>query len=177
MKKQTIALIKKDFHFGGGLEKVTTKIVGALMDAGMEVSFYTSKEGKLPCATYTHAPKGFLKSQQLKKFDRWACEKTAKYDVIFSMDRCSRQTHHRAGNGVHAAYLDLRATLEGPLQRLSFALNPLHRLHLQLEKMTFESSETRVIIVNSAMVRHQILHYYNTPPSKIHVIHNGGLLS
>ena len=89
------------------------------------------------------------------------------------MDRCSRQTHHRAGSGVHAAYLDLRSQMEGPLKRLSFALNPLHHFQLKLEKQTFESPETEVIIVNSEMVRQQILTYYKTESSKIHVVHNG----
>ncbi len=31
----------------------------------------------------------------------------------------------------------------------------------------------RGIIVNSHLVRHQILEYYSTSPAKIHVIHNG----
>ena len=89
------------------------------------------------------------------------------------MDRCSFQTHHRAGNGVHKAYLDLRAQFEGRFKKWSFALNPLHQLQLQIEKKTFESEQTQTIIVNSAMVRQQILNYYNTSSSKIHVIHNG----
>jgi UDP-glucose:(heptosyl)LPS alpha-1,3-glucosyltransferase len=171
MKK--LALIKKDFHAQGGLEKVTTRILEALLERGVDISLFTSSPSTALCPTYSYKPKGILKVQKLKDFDLWLTQQTAGHDIVFSMDRCSRQTHHRAGNGVHAAYLDLRAQVEGRLRRLSFAINPLHRFQLELEKRTFEAKETEVIIVNSGMVQTQILKYYNTPPSKIHVVHNG----
>jgi len=170
---KTLALVKKDFHSQGGLEKVTTKILEALLERAAQVSLYTSSTSSHLCPTFTYKPKGFLKVQKLKDFDRWIKQQTAHHDVIFSMDRCSFQTHHRAGNGVHAAYLDLRSEFEGPLRKLSFALNPLHRFQLELERKTFESDSTKIIIVNSEMVKNQILKYYKTPPSKIHVVHNG----
>lgn len=171
MKK--LALIKKDFHAQGGLEKVTTRILEALLERSIDVSLFTASPSTTLCPTYSYKPKGFLKVQKLKDFDRWLSEQTANHDVVFSMDRCSRQTHHRAGNGVHAAYLDLRAQVEGRLRELSFAINPLHRFQLELERKTFEAEETEAIIVNSGMVQTQILKYYKTPPSKIHVVHNG----
>lgn len=161
MKK--LALIKRDSHSAGGLEKMTSLILDALTAKGADVSVFS---------TDCYQPRGLIKAQKIKDFDRYLSTKTASFDVIFSMDRASRQTHHRAGNGVHAAYLNLRAQTEGRLKKWSFAANPLHRMHLQLEKQTFESPQTQIIIVNSAMVRSQILHYYNTPASKIHVIHN-----
>ena len=173
MKKTSLTLIKKDLHFSGGLEKVTLRIVHTFIKKGIHVSLYTSSTASLPCFVFSYKPKGLLKVQRLKDFDAWLSEKTAQDSTVFSMDRCSSQTHHRAGNGVHAAYLDLRSEIEGPLSRLSFFLNPLHRFQLKLEKQTFESSKTQVIIVNSDMVRQQILKYYKTDPSKIHVVHNG----
>lgn len=157
----SLAIIKKELHASGGLEKVTRRLVDEFQNRGIEVTVYS---------TNSYTPKGFFKFQQLKDFDLWASKEAAKHPVVLSMDRSSFQTHHRAGNGVHAAYLDIRAQTEG---RLRFALNPLHRLQLSLEKKTFESPETKAIIVNSHMVKEQILNYYKTPSSKIHVIHNG----
>ncbi len=173
MKKPSLAIIKKDFHFSGGLEKVASRILDVFMKKEIDVTVYTSSKAPFPCPSISYQPKGLLKVQRLKDFDRWAALQTTKHPVIFSMDRCSRQTHHRAGNGVHAAYLDIRSQIEGRLRELSFTLNPLHRLQIALEKRTFESPETKVIIVNSAMVRQQILNFYKTPAKKIHVIHNG----
>ncbi len=173
MKKPSLALIKKDFHSSGGLEKAASRIIHAFLKKGTDVTLYTASSASFPCPTLSYSPKGLLKVQKLKDFDRWLFEQTAQHSVIFSMDRCSRQTHHRAGNGVHAAYLDLRSQIEGPLRGLSFSLNPLHRFQLKLEKQTFESPETQAIIVNSEMVKQQILKYYKTNASKIHVVHNG----
>ncbi len=173
MTNPSLAIIKKEMHFDGGIEKVTNRLLLAFLNKGVDVSFYTSADASLPCTTFSHRPKGLLKVSRMKDFDQWAQKESRKHSIVFSMDRCSYQTHHRAGNGVHAAYLDLRSQTEGKLKKLSFALNPLHRLQLKLERKTFESPETKVIIVNSEMVKNQIVAYYNTPASKITVVHNG----
>lgn len=181
MKK--LAFIKKDFHSAGGLEKVTSQLINALLKKGVEVTLFTTSSPSFHQRSSfnrdpklcIYQPQGLFKAQKLRDFNRWLSEKISltSFDAVFSMDRSSVQTHHRAGNGVHAAYLDLRIQLEGLFKKWSFAINPLHRVQLQLEEQTFESPLTRSIIVNSHMVQKQILDYYNTPVEKIHVIHNG----
>lgn len=172
---------------------MTSRLLDALLKKGLDITLFTTSSSPLSRQNSSHLwddtgnstsnppkirvykPKGLFKAQKLHDFDQWLSHKISlsSFDVVFSMDRCSVQTHHRAGNGVHAAYLNLRATLEGRLKKWSFSLNPLHRVQLQLEKQTFESSQTQSIIVNSIMVQKQVLDYYNTPPEKIHVIYNG----
>jgi len=159
-----IAIIKKEFHAAGGLEKVTRRISTALKERGCDITLFTSDN--VP----TKSRLGFKK---LLEFDREYKKLVKGFDIVLSMDRASFQTHHRAGNGVHAAYLELRRQHEGFFKGVSFALNPLHRVILRLEKATFEDPHLRGVIVNSNLVRDQILHYYATPPEKIHVIHNG----
>jgi UDP-glucose:(heptosyl)LPS alpha-1,3-glucosyltransferase len=44
---------------------------------------------------------------------------------------------------------------------------------LKLEKATFEDPHLRGVIVNSHLVKNQILAHYSTSAEKIHVIHNG----
>jgi len=176
MKK--IALIKKDFGSGpiGGLEKVTEKIIEAFQERKRVVSLLTTGHTIQPNEVIRYSLQSKLKFNQIKEFDRWCFQMTrfsSRYDVVFSIDRSSFQTHHRAGNGVHAAYLDLRRKRETFLKSLSFYCNPLHRTFLDLEKKTFESFFLQKLIVNSYLVKNQILHYYSTPEEKIHVIHNG----
>ncbi|MBS0647619.1 MAG: glycosyltransferase family 4 protein [Verrucomicrobia bacterium] len=170
---KTAAILKKDFHGQGGLEKSTWRIIQAFKDHGADVTLITSNQVAAPCPVLSCALDSKLKFLKLKEFDVWCRTKTPSFDVVFSMDRCSYQTHHRAGNGVHAAYLDLRRQREGFFKSLSFLLNPLHHVILNLEKATFEDPHLRGIIVNSAFVKNQILHYYSTDPQKIHVVHNG----
>jgi len=172
---KTVAIIKKDFHSHGGLEKSSWRIIQALKERGATVTLLTAHEVSAPCTVLSCSLDSKLKFLKLKEFDAW-CQSTVKsqpFDVVFSMDRASFQTHHRAGNGVHAAYLALRKQKEGFLKRLSFKLNPLHSMMLKLEKATFEDPHVKGIIVNSTYVKNQILQFYAADPSKIHVVHNG----
>jgi UDP-glucose:(heptosyl)LPS alpha-1,3-glucosyltransferase len=89
------------------------------------------------------------------------------------MDRNSFQTHLRAGNGVHAAYLEMRKKSEGFLKGLTFPLNPLHHALLNIEKTSFEHPDLQLLFVNSYMVREQVLKFYSTDPEKVRVVHNG----
>jgi UDP-glucose:(heptosyl)LPS alpha-1,3-glucosyltransferase len=161
-----IALVKKDFSptRTGGLEKVFSRLLDTFQEQGHTV-------------TVIHSPgiKTLFKFRELQQFDRYCTQtlKKSSFDIILSLDRTSFQTHHRAGNGVHAAYLDLRRRYESRLWSWSFPLNPLHRTTLLLEKKTFEDPNLRGLIVNSHLVRSQVLQFYSTPSEKIHVIHNG----
>jgi UDP-glucose:(heptosyl)LPS alpha-1,3-glucosyltransferase len=170
---KTAAILKKDFHGQGGLEKSTWRIIQAFKDHGADVTLITSNDVAAPCPVLSCSLESKFKFLKLKEFDAWCRTKTPSFDVVFSMDRSSYQTHHRAGNGVHAAYLDLRRKKEGFFKSLSFTLNPLHHVILSLEKATFEDPHLRGIIVNSAFVKNQILQYYSTDPQKIHIVHNG----
>ncbi len=131
-----IAIVKRSFAAHGGLEKQATRLAGALQERGCAVN----------CVSQIDDPEA--------------------YDVILGIDRTLCQTHHRAGNGVHAAYLQAR---ERPLS----ALMPRHRRTLNLEKSMLTSPTLRHIITNSEMVRGEFTRLYNYDPEKITTIHNG----
>ncbi|MBI3212037.1 MAG: glycosyltransferase family 4 protein [Simkania negevensis] len=56
---------------------------------------------------------------------------------------------------------------------ISPRFNPLHQKILEIEKIAFEDPKLRLLFTNSHMVKGEIIRYYNTPPEKIQVIHNG----
>ena len=80
----------------------------------------------------------------------------------FSLDRISSADVYRAGDGVHKEFLKIKKKSK---------LNPLHPLYLNLEKKCFVNSQK--IIVNSNMVKNQILHNYNINEDKIRIVYNG----
>jgi UDP-glucose:(heptosyl)LPS alpha-1,3-glucosyltransferase len=85
-----------------------------------------------------------------------------KSKVFFSLDRITCPDIHRAGDGVHKAFLKSKG----------FSLNPLHLSYLWLEKRTFKNA--KVIIANSELVKDQILEYYpEVLKEKIHIVYNG----
>jgi UDP-glucose:(heptosyl)LPS alpha-1,3-glucosyltransferase len=89
------------------------------------------------------------------------------------MDRNTKQTHIRLGNGTHQTYLARRCLFESPVKKLSFSLNPLHKKILQIEKKAFENPSLKKLITNSQMVKDELLNYYDINEEKIVVSHNG----
>jgi UDP-glucose:(heptosyl)LPS alpha-1,3-glucosyltransferase len=175
-----VTLIKSELFRTGGLEKYTWQLAQDFCSLGAKVTLLTSgspssffehpllKVVSLP----THSPLSVINVLQFDK----ACNAYLvdhRSPVIFSLDRLRFQTHIRAGNGVHAAYLQRRKQEEGLMKKLSFAINPLHRTILSLEKKAFEHPDLKMLFTNSEMVKKEILQFYNTDPQKIHVVHNG----
>jgi UDP-glucose:(heptosyl)LPS alpha-1,3-glucosyltransferase len=176
--KQHVVLLKSRATNLGGLEKSASRIATAFVEKGARVSVLTT--GPQPknssevsfYAIQTIPWPSFIRMEQFDKFTRsWLKNNPA--DLVFGMDRNREQTHIRAGNGVHDAYLQSRIFTEGKLKAFSCRLNPMHRKILELEKNAFENPRLKKLFTNSNMVREQILERYNTDPAKIQVIHNG----
>lgn len=173
-----VVILKSLASLAGGLEKSASRIISAFVDRGAQVSVLTT--GKTPpnlpqvsfYSANTWSWPSFLKMEQFDRFTKeWIKHHQA--DLVFGMDRNREQTHIRAGNGVHDAYLQSRRFTEGRLKELSCHLNPMHRKILQLEKIAFEHPRLKKIFANSHMVRNQILERYKVDPANIDVIHNG----
>lgn len=176
----SITILKSRLDQKGGLEKYTWEIARAFCEAQCPVTILTTGHVKAPFPS-SHLqiisfpidhPFSYLNVQ---KFDQ-ACLRYLKEHpspIVFGLDRNSEQTHIRAGNGAHAAYLRRRAHEEGVCKSLSFRFNPLHRSLLAIEKASFESPRLRKLFTNSHMVKNEILELYDIPPEKIQVVHNG----
>jgi UDP-glucose:(heptosyl)LPS alpha-1,3-glucosyltransferase len=157
-----VVLLKSRAKHAGGLEKVARRIGDGFRARGAEV-VELSPGNEWP------------KFRRIGKFDRTVESYLRDHpaDIVFGMDRNKTQTHFRAGNGSHRAFIESRLLSEGRLKYLSCLLNPLHRKILSNEKLAFESPALKKLFVNSHMVERQILETYATDPKKIAVIHNG----
>ena len=174
-----VILLKQRLGSQGGLEKYARRIAAGFLSVEANVSLLTADANGqilLPGIS-VHSVKtsrwpSFLRMEQYDRFVQDYLEKNPA-QIVFGMGRNRIQTHLRAGNGVHAAYLKNRALAEGKLKQLSCFLNPLHRKILQFEKCAFENPNLRKLYTNSYQVRHEILDHYTVDPAKIEVIHNG----
>jgi UDP-glucose:(heptosyl)LPS alpha-1,3-glucosyltransferase len=175
-----IVLLKSRARNRGGLEKAAGRIASAFVERGNRVSILTTGTSNAPeqdglISVYplkTASWPAFLRMEQFDGFvQEWLKNHPA--ELIFGMDRNRKQTHIRAGNGVHDAYLKSRIHTEGKLKYYSCLLNPMHRKILQIEKEAFEDQGLKKLFTNSNMVKKEILNTYSTPSSKIQVIHNG----
>jgi UDP-glucose:(heptosyl)LPS alpha-1,3-glucosyltransferase len=180
MARKRIAFLKSQILKLGGLEKYTLRLARECAFAGHEVFLLTTDyegETKGPFTVVNLGKRLPISCLHLLSFDFKCKNYLNKYpmDIVFGMDRnfCF-QTHYRAGNGVHAAYLDRRKKECSWLKKCSIALNPLHHLILQMEKKTFESDNLKVLFTNSLMVAKEVQHYYpRIDPKKICTVHNG----
>lgn len=80
----------------------------------------------------------------------------------FSLERITCPDIYRAGDGVHKVYLSVEKKSK---------FNPLHPVYLYLEKRCFKNA--KLIIVNSKMIKKQIIKTYDIDLSKIVLIRNG----
>ncbi len=167
-----VALLARKFDQGGGLEKSARALAKSFSMHGADVTLLT-QEASEKYRSIEIPKRGFLSYRKLKNYDI-DCQKVLKqesFDIIFGLERNSSQTHYRAGSGVHRTYLQRRNELEP--KAIPFAINPLHRTILQLEKSCFEDPKLRILFTNSKMVKEEILEHYQTAPEKISVIYNG----
>lgn len=173
-----VVLLKSRAQQQGGLEKAASRIANAFVKQGARLSLLTTGLDHPFSTNISIVPfqtvrwPSFIKMEQ---FDRQAQEwiRKEKPDLVFGMDRNRYQTHFRAGNGVHLAYLKSRILTEGKWKYYSCMINPMHRKILEMEKTALENPDLKKIIANSHMVRNQILDHYNVDEKKIVVIHNG----
>lgn len=178
--KPEITLIKSELFRKGGLEKYTWQIARDFCSLGHPLTVLTSgvKEPPFsdPLMNVVSLPVSHSFSVlNVLHFDNACSDYLSRHPtpIVFSLDRNRFQTHIRAGNGVHAAYLKHRVEEEGVLKTLSFTLNPLHRAILSLEKKAFENPGLKTLYTNSEMVKQEVLRFYRTDPDKIRVVHNG----
>lgn len=95
------------------------------------------------------------------------------FDLVQSHERIPGCHLYRAGDGVHATWLELRARVQSPLAALATRLHPWHRYTLAAEAAMFRHGGLRAVICNSEMVKRDIAARFGVAEAKLHVIHNG----
>ena len=96
-----------------------------------------------------------------------------RFDLVQSHERIPGIAIYRAGDGVHATWLEQRSRAQSGWDRLRVKMNPYHAYVLKQERLMFTHRALRAVICNSAMVRDDIAMRFGTPASKLEVIYNG----
>lgn len=95
------------------------------------------------------------------------------FDIVQSHERIPGLMLYRAGDGVHATWLEQRARALPAWRRFAVAANPHHRYLRAAERAMFAHPALRRVICNSAMVRDDIIARFGVPPERLTVIYNG----
>lgn len=171
-----LALIRRRFSSVGGAELYVQRLVQSLAEGGHELHFFTEQWADCPPGTRLHLiPPARTRGLRLWSFATQVDQALAAegFDCVFSFERTLRQDVYRAGDGVHASWLEQRRRFAPWWQKPFTGLGAFHRYARRLEAATFNPANTGRIIVNSEMVRQEILASFPFPADRIHLVRNG----
>jgi len=166
-----IGFVRRGHSDTGGAEAYLLRLAAELQKNGEECILITTPDW--PAERWPFGKILRLAERGPKEFaEAFRAMKTG-CDVHLSLERVPGCEVFRAGDGVHAAWLERRNAFEPLWKRLGRLLNRKHARVLELEQKVFDPANTRAVIVNSAMVRDEILARFPYPAEKIHLVPNG----
>jgi len=175
-----VALVRQRYDPHGGAERFIERALPALERAGVDVSLiarhWQSGEEDWEARKVLHADPPYIGNLWRDWSFANAARKTWQsggFDLVQSHERIAGCDVYRAGDGVHAEWLEIRRASAGLLERIGVALNPYHRYVCAAERSMFEHPRLRAVICNSKMVRDEILRRFGIAPGKLHLIYNG----
>jgi UDP-glucose:(heptosyl)LPS alpha-1,3-glucosyltransferase len=171
-----LALIRRQFSATGGAELYLQRLLAALGERGHELHLFTEAWTGPPAGVTVH-PLGITASRARRPIVFADAVQRAlagdRFDCVFSLERTWGQDVYRAGDGVHRVWLERRRQHAPWWRRPWIGLGVFHRNVMRLEARAFDPRHTRHVIVNSEMVRREILAHFNFPPARIHLVRNG----
>ncbi len=171
-----LAVIRRQFSATGGAELYLQRLMTALVDSGHDVHLFAeSWSGQAKGVTLHPVPVTGTRATKPVRFAEVVKEMVLHeiFDCVFSLERTLKQDVYRAGDGVHRVWLERRRQFAPWWKKPFIGLGAFHRNMMALERQTFDPANTRRIIVNSNMVKGEILHHFNYPEDRIHLVRNG----
>lgn len=168
----TIFLLRRRYSEVGGAERFTCRLARALSERGHEVIILAEEWPEAKDQSYRVK---LVHSHGVTAYARaaLACVNENLNAFVFSLERTLWQDIYRAGDGVHAAWLDRRAPYLPPWKRIFSKFDPKHRALLRLERSVFTTKISARVIANSDMGKREILQRFDYPADRIRVIHPG----
>jgi len=182
-----IALVRARYSPFGGAERFAARAMGALAadrDQATEIAVLARswRDVETDCAEGC-APVRLIRCDPFYLGSVWRDASFAsavhrrlrdeRFDLVQSHERIVGLPIYRAGDGVHASWLERRARAADASTRLGIALNPHHRYLLRTERAMFEHPALRAVICNSEMVRREIVERFDIAADKLVLIRNG----
>jgi len=172
-----LALIRQRYTPYGGAERFIEGALEALLERNVAITLYTREWPQTNLQLIEpHICDPFYLGNLWRDwgFARAVSRAvgTTKANLVQSHERVLCCDVYRAGDGVHAVWLEERLRDASALARLGVALNPWHRYTLGMEKKLFASPWLRAVICNSKMVRDEIKARFALPDERLPVVYN-----
>jgi UDP-glucose:(heptosyl)LPS alpha-1,3-glucosyltransferase len=177
-----VAVIRQRYNPYGGAERFVERALGALINEGAQVTLITRSWQGAPQDGFAQKicdPRYFRlfggRVARDRSFAACAQREMAEggYDITQAHERIPGCMIFRAGDGVHAAWLDHRARGQSAAARLATKYSPFHRFILRQEALMLASPALKAVICNSVLISEEMQRYYGVPEDKLVVIENG----
>ena len=177
-----LAVVRARYNPAGGAERFVELAAGALQAGGTEISILArtwqpdqDNAGTIRPDVVTLDPFYVGRTWRDWSFARAVTRylRNSRFDLVQSHERIAGLDIYRAGDGVHAAWLDRRAAHLGGITKLAHSLSVHHRYLCRVERRMFEDARLRAVICNSELVRDEIAARFAIDQSRLHVIYNG----
>ena len=173
-----LAIVRQKYTPFGGAERFVERALSALADKGLDVTIVTRQwkgdrqDGrKLRLCNPFYLGRLWRDVSFAREVQKIVAE--GEFDLVQSHERIPGCHIYRAGDGVHATWLELRAKTQSALAAFFTRWHPWHRYVLRAEERMFRDPTLKAVICNSRMVKDDIVRRFGVAEDKLHVIHNG----
>src|SRR5437016_6665645 len=172
-RKLSIGFVRRGYSQTGGAEAYLKRLARGVVGAGHDAQLITTHDW--PKTEWPFGARRRLQSGSVLGFANGLKQvrPQIRCDVLMSLERVWNCDVYRAGDGVHRAWLARRRKFEIPLERFIRGLNRKHRDILQLEGALLANRGAGRVIVNSQMVKSEIIDLYRYPADNITLVRNG----
>ena len=172
-KTLSIGFVRRCYSQTGGAEAYLKRLGHGIAEAGHDAQLITTSkwpQNEWPFGAIRRVQSGSVMgfAEGLEQM-----RPQIRCNVLMSLERVWNCDVYRAGDGVHRGWLARRRKFEMPLERFVRGLNRKHRDILELEKALFANRGAERVIVNSQMVKSEIVDLYGCPAEKIDIVRNG----
>ena len=170
-----LAIVRQQYNAQGGAERFVTRALTGLAQAGtvdvtlLARSWHDDAGWKIRKID----PPYLTRTGRDRSFARAAAACFGDYDLVQSHERIPGAAIFRAGDGVHASWLEQLARIEPPIPRLLRRASPYHRYVLRAERALFTHPRLRCVVCNSRMVADDISRRFGLTSDRLVVVFNG----
>ena len=169
-----LAIIRRLYSDFGGAEIFINRLISQLNLEDVSIISNKWTTSNQP-TKFIHADQsGLTRKSRLIRFNQSVSEILRKenFDITQSHERMCGIDIFRAGDGVHASWLEKLSRESGHTKKFWLKHDPYHQEVLRLEKLMAQDSRI-TFVANSTMTKNDLINYLNLPQDRIVTIKNG----
>lgn len=176
-----IAIIRKKFNPFGGAEQFILRTIDGLKNTSVRFSIIseswkTTQDNRHTAITPWIPTKlsGRTRIGKYISFQRSCTQiiQSNHFDLVQSHEKILGVDLYRAGDGVHASWINRLKNIKPWYHRLRLTIDPFHNWLIWHERR-MAKDPTITFVSNSPMVAKELISYYDMPPERIVIIENG----